>query len=57
MKKKFIATKEEIGYIKEVISDILSLWNHEIISASSENGAETSMSKETFYEQLENSLK
>lgn len=56
MKKKYIATKEEIEGIKEVIIDIFGLWNYDFISASNESGAETSMSKETFFKQLERDL-
>lgn len=56
MKKKYIATKEEIEGIKQVISDILGLWNYDFISASNEHGHQTSMSKETFFKDLERDL-
>jgi len=56
MKTHHTATKEEIKAIKEVISDILQLWHYEFISASNEDGAEISMSKETFFKDLEREL-
>jgi len=56
MIKKYTATKEEIEGIKEVIDNILNLYRYDFISASNEDGAETSMSKETFFEQLEREL-
>ena len=56
MTKKYIATKEEIEAIKEVISDILHLYCHDFISAENRSGASISMSKEIFFEQLERSF-
>jgi len=56
MKKKYTATKEEIEAVKEVISDILSLWNYDFIEANNEDGRSQSMSKETFFKELEREL-
>ena len=57
MKKKYTATKEEIEAIKEVISGILNLWAYDFINATDNKGREISMSKETFFEDLEKELK
>jgi hypothetical protein len=56
MIKKYTATKEEIEGIKEVIDKILQLWTYDFVSASSPDGREISMSKKTFFEQLEREL-
>lgn len=56
MIKKYIAEKDEIEAIKEVLDKILCLWMYDTISAKSENGAEISMSKKTFFEALEKEL-
>ena len=54
MKKQFIVTKEEMETIKKAVSEVLDLWNYEFISASNESGSSHSMSKETFFQNLEN---
>ena len=56
MKKKYTATKEEIEYIKEILSDILHFWSYANISVNDEFGGSMSMSKETFFEDLERKL-
>ncbi len=56
MKKKYIASPEEIKYVKEVVSDILGLHNYNIVTAENEFGAQKSMSKETFLKLLEDAL-
>lgn len=56
MIKKYIATKDEIEGIKEVISKVLHLWQYEFIEANNKDGSAISMSKETFFKQLEQML-
>jgi hypothetical protein len=51
MQKKYEITEEEFNAIKEAIEDTLSLWQHDTIEALGEHSS-TSMSKETFFEQL-----
>lgn len=56
MRKKYIATKEELEMIKEVISEVLELGSYEFIVASDQSGSEFSMSVETFFKKLEEEL-
>jgi len=52
MKKLYQITEEEFEAIKKAIEETLHLWNYDFISASDEDEASISMSKEKFFEQL-----
>lgn len=52
MEKEWKITKEEFEAIKEAIGSVLGLYQYEFISASNQEGRETSMSIETFFETL-----
>ena len=52
MQKLFKVTEEEMKAIEKAVSDSLNLWNYDFIEANDGNGSGTSMSKESFFENL-----
>lgn len=57
MRTKYIADKKEIEAIKEVIAKIMNLYQYDVICArNTGTEAEISMSKETFFSNLEREL-